>query len=149
MPVVLKRPASASVQAGSSVVVTLPVAQAASKPEWYSSGDGKVQLPIYLVTAAKLVNAEDVVSEPPLRDPAKIAKQQFHDALMNSLANPVVASSKGGRPRVIAVELDTYIGVMEGTEGSQHHHAGLRFNQQKQSFLPFKLAMRQRHGLAT
>ena len=67
MPVVLKRPASASVQAGSSVVVTLPVAQAASKPEWYSSGDGKVQLPIYLVTAAKLVNAEDVVSEPPLQ----------------------------------------------------------------------------------
>ena len=63
----LKRPASASVQAGSSVVVTLPVAQAASKPEWYSSGDGKVQLPMYLVTAAKLVNAEDVVSEPPLQ----------------------------------------------------------------------------------
>ena len=71
MPVMLKRPASASVpvpqQAGSSVVVTLPVAQAASKPEWYSSGDGKVQLPMYLVTAAKLVNAEDVVSEPPLQ----------------------------------------------------------------------------------
>ena len=69
---------------------------------------------------------------------------------MDSLANPVAVGKLGGRPRTSQVELDSYIGVREGSEEEgQHHHAGVRFHKYTQSFLPFKQAMRERHGIAT
>lgn len=134
---VLKRPAAAVANV-----------EQEGKPLWYGEADAQKQLEVYLVTAAKLVNDEDEDSDPPLKDPAKITKKQFREALFDSLANPV-AAAKRGRPRQKQAELDIYIGVMEGPAKAGHHHAGLKFYNQKHTFLPFKLAMRQRHGIAT
>ena len=146
----MKRPAAActepSLQAG-TIAGVLPEASPAAKPDWYDAADDKAQLAVYLVTAAKLVNEEDLQSSPPLRDPARISKQEFHKAVIDSLANPVACGV--GRRRTKETELDTYIGVMEGPAGAGHHHAGLRFHKQKHSFNPFKVALRQRHGIAT
>jgi len=142
------KPASPDASSPAHVEVLLPEVQQGYKPEWFDQPDEKAQLTNYLVTAAKLVNDEDLQSDPPLRDPARISKQEFHDALMDCLADPVAAVG-AGRPRKVKAELDTYFGVKEGPEAAGHHHAGLRFNNQKHAFLPFKLAMRQRHGIAT
>ena len=56
---------------------------------------------------------------------------------------------RGGRPSSRAFELDVYMGVKEGSAEEQHHHAALRLHAAKLRFLPFKLAMRWRHGFAT
>ena len=146
----MKRPAAActelSVQAATNATLSLEPLPAA-KPDWYDAPDEKAQLAVYLVTAAKLVNEEDLQSDPPLRDPARISKPEFHAALLDSLANPVACGA--GRRRTTETALDTYFGVMEGPTDAGHHHAGLRFHKQKHSFNPFKLALRQRHGIAT
>ena len=144
MSAVRERPAAAPAK---SEAALLPV-QHDSKPDWYDQPDDKAQLTTYLVTASKLVNGEDDQSDPPLRDPALITKAEFHAALMDSLANPI-ASRGSGRPRKQAAGLDIYMGVMEGLKDAAHHHAGLKIYKQKHTFLPFKLAMRQRHGIAT
>ena len=77
----MKRPAAActepSLQTGTIAGVP-PEASPAAKPDWYDAADAKAQLAVYLVTAAKLVNEEDLQSSPPLRDPARISKQEFH-----------------------------------------------------------------------
>ena len=125
----------------------LPAAPPTARPDWYTEPDDKAQLMVYLVTAAKLVNEEDLEADPPLRDPAMIGKGEFHAAVVDSLANPV--SIGPGRKRSKEVELDTYLGVMEGPAAAGHHHAGLRFHKQKHSYNPFKLALRRRHGIAT
>ena len=125
----------------------LPLVEQARRPDWYTEPDNKVQLMVYLVTAAKLVNEEDCEADPPLRDPANITKQEFHEAVMDSLANPICVGA--GRKRSKPVELDTYLGVIEGLAAAGHHHAGLRFHKQKHSFNPFKLALRRRHRIAT
>ena len=126
--------------------VPIPEVLPTSKPDWYDAADEKAQLANYLVTAAKLVNDEDPKGDPPLWDPARITKKEFQAALMDSLANPV---NGGGRRRTKATELNKYLGVKEGPVDLGHHHAGLQFYKQKHSFNPFKLAMRQRHGIAT
>ena len=138
----MKRPAAAmSVMKKPSAASTLP------KPAWYDVPDEKARLQNYLISAAKLVNDEDnTTSEVPLQDPAKITKEQFQAALFDSFNNHIYGF---GRPRTRPVELDVYFGVKEGPEQASHHHAGISFYKQEHQFLPFKLAMRQRHGIAT
>jgi hypothetical protein len=148
---VKKRPAVAKPKgAPQAAPVNLPlaVAEIAPKPEWYDAADDKASLTNYLVTAAKLVNDEDAVADPPLKDPADISKADFQKALLDSLANPMYEKC-GGRPRTRQVALDVYVGVKEGPRDAGHHHAGLSFYKQDHRFLPFKLAMRHRHGIAT
>ena len=142
--VVMKKPAAASrgSQSGRpeapapapAVGVMLPAAPPTAPPDWYTEPDDKAQLMVYLVTAAKLVNEEDLEADPPLRDPAMIGKGEFHAAVVDSLANPV--SIGPGRKRSKEVELDTYLGVMEGPAAAGHHHAGLRFHKPFPSRIP-------------
>ena len=102
------KPASPDASSPAHVEVLLPEVQQGYKPEWFDQPDEKAQLTNYLVTAAKLVNDEDLQSDPPLRDPARISKQEFHDALMDCLADPVAAVG-AGRPRKVKVERSTPI----------------------------------------
>lgn len=89
----------------------LPLVQADSRPDWFDKApDEYVQLHVYLVTAAKLVNDEDTVQDPPLKDPAELDKQQFHEALLDSLANPVSCPGRGRR-KSAEVSLDIHKGV--------------------------------------
>ena len=119
----MKRPAavtSAMPMKRPAAVHAMPMkrpAAAQAKPDWYDVPDGTARLMNYLVTASKLLHEEDVVADPPLRDPADITKAEFKSALMDSIANPVpIQSRSGGRPRTLAVELDIYFGVKEGPE---------------------------------
>ena len=150
-----KRPAAAISQPLPTPCATPPPALAEESvlPDWYGEADEDVQRGVYLVTAAKLVNAKDPVQdagEQPLialRDPSTISKKQFREALQDSIANPIYEHKKGGRPSTLALELDVYVGVMEGKPGEQHHHAAVKLFEAARRFMPFKLAMRRRHGL--
>ena len=139
MPTALKKLAAAAASIGSPpvarerVAALLPMAEPEGKPDWYGEACEKQQLDVCMVTAAKLVNEESKTSDPPPQDPAKISKKEFHEGLMDSLANPV-AISKGGRQRVNDVQLDVYLGVVEGPAKAGHHHTGLKFYQQKRRF---------------
>jgi len=113
---VKKRPAAAKPKgAPQAVPVNLPsaVPEIAPKPEWHDAADKKASLMNCLVTAAKLVNDEDAVADPPLKDPADISKADFQKALLDSLANPMYEKC-GVRPRTRQVALDVYVGVKEG-----------------------------------
>ena len=124
-------------------------------PEWYGESDVDAQIQVFLVTAAKSVNAEKETDDgggqglTPLKDPAKISKREFRTALQDSIAKPIYDRARGGRPPTRALELDVYMGVKEGEPGQQHHHAAVKLFNASHRFLPFKLAMRQRWGIAT
>ena len=88
----MKRPAAACTEPSlpaATVAALLPEASPAAKPDWYDAADDKAQLAVYLVTAAKLVNEEDLQSSPPLHEPARLSKQEFHKVVIDSLAKPV------------------------------------------------------------
>ena len=124
-------------------------------PDWYGEADAEQQNQVFLVSAAKLVNEKDEVKAnedpkpPPLRDPASITKEEFRKAMQDSIPHPMYDRKRGGRPPSRTLELDFYMGVKEGSADEQHHHAALKLHAAKHRFLPFKLAMRWRHGIAT
>ena len=156
-----KRPAANIVNALQDTPNAVGVAAPASidpreeHPEWYNASDSKAQLQVFLVTAAKLVNDEEHASEdaadslPPLVDPCTLSKAAFHQAITDGLENPIYERSRGGRPPSRKIELDTYVGVAEGKAGEHHHHAVVKLFGVNHRFLPFKLAMRMRSGIAT
>ena len=155
--VVRKRPAAERqpqvVRKGPAAATAL--GEEAVVPDWYGEADGVLQKQIFLVTAAKLVDEKDHLEKagelkpPPLRNPANVSKVEFRTALQDSVANPMYEHKQGGRPPTRALELDVYVGVKEGKPGEQHHHAAVKLFDAKHRFLPFKLAMRWRHGIAT
>lgn len=124
-------------------------------PDWYEEEDAEAQIQVYLVTASKLVEEVAAVQDAseqtplPLRDPSTISKLEFRRALQDSISNPIYKHVRGGRPPTRTMELDVYVGVKEGSLGDQHHHAAVKLYRTKHRFLPFKLAMRWRHGIAT
>ena len=154
----LKRPAGAAVRerpsaSADSTPASVPDAPPSSeKPDWLDEPDEDVQNEVFLVTASKLLHGDDADADPPLKDPAGISKRDFRLALQDSISNPMYEQTRGGRTASRTPELDVYVGVKEsphdGPEG-EHHHAGLKFYKQQHRFLPFKLAMRHRHGIAT
>ena len=155
---VCKRPAAAipspCIPCDSDALRAAP-AEEAVVPEWFGEADAEKQNRVFLVTAAKLVNESDHLEAagdskpPPLRDPATITKLEFRKALQDSIENPMYDRARGGRPPSRSLELDVYMGVKEGILGQQHHHAAVKLHDAHQRFLPFKLAMRWRHGIAT
>ena len=153
---VCKRPAAAAaVPIPPCELPLLADAGETAMPDWYGEANAEQQNQVFLVTAAKLVNEADEVravedqKPPPLRDPACITKEEFREALQDSIQNPMYDHKRGGRPPSRTLELDLYVGVKEGSAGEQHHHAALKLHAAKHRFLPFKLAMRWRHGIAT
>ena len=150
-----KRPTARGSQQLSAPSPKPPPALAPVLPDWYGESNEESQNQVYLVTAAKLVNEKEQVEHvgeqapPPLKDPASISKLEFRTALQDSIANPIRDRKRGGRPSTRTLELDVYMGVMEGELGKQHHHAALKLFDANHRFLPFKAAMRWRHGIAT
>lgn len=80
-PIMKRRPAAVPL-----ALRQIELSDAEAKPDWYDEPDDKAHLQNYLVTAAKLLNAEDTVSGPPLRDPSKFSKEEFQEALFDSLS---------------------------------------------------------------
>ena len=149
-----KRPAAAETQE-LPAPSTKPPDMKTELPDWYGEANAESQTQVFLVTAAKLVNEEDQTENvedeepPPLRNPSTITKLEFRTALQDAIANPMYEHKRGGRPPTRKLELDVYVGVMEGNLGEKHHHAALKLFEGNHRFLPFKLAMRRRHGIAT
>ena len=152
-----KRPAAAALfePARKRPSSNTPPALAPVLPDWYGESNEESQNQVYLVTAAKLVNEKEDVEHaggdapPPPKDPASISKMEFRKALQDSIANPIRDGRRGGRPPTRTLEIDVYVGAMEGELGRQHHQAALKLFDAKHRFLPFKAAMRWRHGIAT
>ena len=87
-PIMKRRPAAVPL-----ALRQIELSDAEAKPDWYDEPDDKARLQNHLVTAADLLNAEDTVSDPHLRDPSKLSKGEFQEALFDSLSNPMFASS--------------------------------------------------------
>ena len=127
-------------------------ADTAEKPDWYDQADPDVQNEVFFVTAASILNAEDNVKGPALRDPSLISKEEFQAALFDSVSRPIYDQARGGRPATVMPQLDVYVGVKEPHKSrpqKEHHHAVLKLWKGHHRFLPFKRAMRERHGIAT
>ena len=95
--------------------------------DWQDEPDTLSQQRVFLVTAAAALNATDRDGGLPLRDPSPLSKEEFHAALLDSIAKPVYERKCGGRPPSVTPELDVYVGVKEphGTRPQHHHHAVL------------------------
>ena len=119
-------------------------------PEWLDDADETAQLMVYLVTASARLHDVNDTGSPPLKNPAELSRKEFQDALFDAVANPIVFSPRGGRPRSQPTTIVKYIGVEEQhtLRDDFHHHAAVKLSH-KSRFMPFKLALRQRHGLAT
>ena len=159
MSSVRKRPAATSLPLCKRPALALEdkrpaLAREDDPPEWFGEVNLVAQNEVFLVTAAKLLNdqddAEDIEDQrpPPLKDPAALSKGEFRKALEDSIANPLYQHKRGGRNATHTPELEFYMGVKEGKPGEQHHHAAIKLFA-KHRFLPFKLAMRWRWGIAT
>ena len=126
-----KRPAAAESQQ-LPAPSTKPPDMKTELPDWYGEANAESQNQVFLVTAAKLVNEEDQTQNvedetpPPLRNPSTITKLEFRAALQDAIANPMYEHKRGGRPPTRKLELDVYVGVMEGELGEKHHHAALK-----------------------
>ena len=135
-PPVLKRPGSIGVpqqqQRDLPAQSTPTLPKHIDVPEWYGVADVEAQKQVFLVTAAKLVNEEDRVekdmeqSPPSLKDPATISKREFRIALQDSIARPIYDRSRGGRPPSRQLEVDVYVGVVEGERGVMEEGRPLR-----------------------
>ena len=114
-------------------------------PDWDVEPDPKVQIQVFLVTAAKLVNDRDTPAEPDssednipaLVDPASISKAHFRKAIQDSGRNPIYDRSCGGRPPCRQLEIDVYFGVKEGATGQEHHHAVVKLFGAYHRFTPY------------
>ena len=69
--------------------------------------------------------------------------------MQDCIQKPMYDQARGGRPPSNALEIDVYVGVKEGKAGNEHHHVALRLFGGKHRFLPFKMALRWRWGIAT
>ena len=128
------------------------VSTPSDQPDWLDESDPESQNEVFLVTAAAVLSDKDQEDGDPLRDPSQVSKEEFQAALFDSISNPIYEQKRGGRPPSLTAKLDVYVGVKEPHKlrpQTQHHHAVLKFLKSKHRFLPFKLAMRRRHAIAT
>ena len=119
-------------------------------PDWAAPVDDSARLMVYLVTLSAILQ-DAPVGGTPLRDPSGLSREQVRDAILDAVANPLYDTSNGGRPRRRQAKVDKLVGVKEPhteREDKEHHHVGLKLSIQM-SFLPFKRALRQNHGLAS
>ena len=150
-PPVKKRPSANAALASVPLPPASTDSQSIAQPDWLDKPDESLQNEVFLVTASKLLHGDDADADPPLKDPSGISKHEFRAALQDSMQNPIYDQARGGRPPSRAPELDVYLGVKEPHTDPEHehHHVALKFYKQKHRFMPFKLAMRRRHGIAT
>ncbi|CAE7522337.1 F52C9.6 [Symbiodinium sp. CCMP2592] len=98
------------------------------------------------VTFAAVLSETALEAETPLKDLADLSRLQVRDALLDAVAHPVPeATPRGGRPRSKVLEV---VKLVVFLEEPKHFHAALKLNTSTR-FMPLKLALRQRSGLAS
>ena len=115
------------------------------RPEWQTEEKGEARQMIFLVTFAGVLADTVEAADTPLRTLDDLTRQHILDAVLDAIAHPVVVNARGGRPRSVqAVALKVVVFLEE----PRHFHVALKVSS-KCRFLPFKLALRQRAGLAS
>ena len=122
-------------------------------PDWVTPINETARLMVYLVTLSAIL--PDTMQEHgvPLRNPSDLSREQVRDAVLDAVANPAQeeGNSRRGRPRTRKAEVMKLIGCKEPhvvRSDSCHHHVALKLSFGV-AFKGMKLALRQRHGLAS
>ena len=144
-------------------VVTRAILEVGSEPEsakvvplWATPADEYERLMIFLVTLSSTLDDSeegDAAHSTPLRDPSDLSRLETQDAVLDSLWNPVTPpGNQGGRPRaagqIAPLILITAEEPHESRPGKTHKHVVVKLSAQA-SFMPYKLALREKHGLAS
>ena len=125
-------------------------------PSWATPQDEEQRLEIFLVTfsstLAKL-EANANTEMPLLRDPSDVSKDDIQKAMLDVVENPSLAHyQKGGRPRKHGLCKPLVLVTGEEPHESRpektHKHTVVKFSSIS-CFLSFKIALRERHGLAS
>ena len=122
---------------------------------WLTAEDQEARQQIFLVTFAALLHSSDSPLEgaQPLVDPSSISKETIRDALLDSISKPCeTPAAGGGRPRKQGLVQARVLVVAKERHESRpdfnHFHAVVKVVPLTR-FLPAKLALRARHGLAS
>ena len=129
-------------------------AAADQPPSWLTVADDEMRSQIFLITFSACLNREDAALEhglPPPRNPSELSKVDLRDAVLDSIRNPA-AIPTAGRPRQEGlVQPHTLVLGQEPHEsrpGETHMHVACKIVPHSR-FLPMKLALRNKHGLAS
>ncbi|CAE7414057.1 Ikbke [Symbiodinium sp. CCMP2456] len=119
---------------------------AVAQPDWLTQEDAAARSMVFLVTFAAVLSETALQAETPLKDLADLSRLQVRDALLDAVAHPVPeATPRGGRPRSKVLEV---VKLVVFLEEPKHFQAALKLNTPTR-FMPLKLSLRQRSGLAS
>ena len=114
-------------------------------PEWQTAENAEARQMIFLVTFSSVLAETAQHAPTPLRTLDGLSRHDVLQATLDAIANPMVANPRGGRPRTVSVAV---VKAVVFLEEPRHFHVALRLSS-KCRFLPFKLALRHRSGLAS
>lgn len=116
-----------------------------SELDWRTEEDESARLQVYLVTLAAVLAATAERSETPVRTLDDLTREAVRDAVLDAVSNPVVVHPRGGRPVTTVL---TALKLVVFMEQPKHFHVALKVTP-KTRFLPIKVALRRRSGLAS
>ena len=119
--------------------------------DWMHPVDQDSRLMVFLVTFSAILARYDITTEPALKNPTEMTREQLRDAVLDAVANPVQVQTAGGRPRTRAIRAQKLAIAKEEhatRPGDFHFHVAVKLDSETR-FLPFKESLRQRHGLAS
>ena len=114
------------------------------KPDWQTMEDEDVLTSVYLVTLAEILSETAQAASTPLRPIAGLSREGVRDVVLDAVKNPV-QTHVGGRP---ASDPVTVLKLVVAKEEPLHFHIALQLSK-RVVFMPFKLALRLRSGLAS
>lgn len=122
------------------------VAAEAPKPDWLTEEEPDTRSMVFLVTFAAVLEEVALQSSTPLKTLEGLTREAIRDAILDAVANPAdQPGGRGGRPRVRQIEVVTMVVFLEMP---MHFHVAMKLSCDVR-FLPFKLALRNRSGLAS
>lgn len=116
-----------------------------TRPGWLQVlEDEEALTAVYLVTFASIIPDTAANAQEPLKTLDGVSRVAIRDAVLDAIANPV-DMRRGGRPCNDKAEADRMAVFLETP---LHFHVALRLSR-RTVFMPYKLALRQRSGLAS
>ena len=118
-------------------------ADAEPKPNWQTLEDEDALTSVYLVTLAQVLGETAQGASTPLRSIDKMSREEVRDAVLDAIQNPV----RGGAGRPLG-EPASVLKLVVAKELPLHFHIALKLTK-RLVFMPFKLSLRARSGLAS
>ena len=114
--------------------------------EWLTEEAEGKQCQVFLVTFAAVLAARALTAGTTLRTLEDVTREMVRDALLDAVRNPTADDRRrGGRPRSLAIQV---LKMVVFLEEPRHFHVALKLSHVCR-FMPFKLALRIRSGLAS